>query len=152
MSVNLTCSEHVADCRILQSASHHGCQHGRKSGKQGVEFLQVDPYGYPGIRKTKMMGRHDIVTMQDVKYLNTVTGIYCFCKCRRCKRRYIETSLVDEILASAIQPYGIRHCSRTRTIWHSRTFMYALDSPISHYHHMLLSTRRIWKKCSELSS
>lgn len=30
------------------------------------------------IRKTSMMGRHDIVTMQEVKYLNYVTGICCF--------------------------------------------------------------------------
>ena len=53
-----------------------------------------------------------ILPLQEVKYLNNVTGIYSFCsalgfsKCRRYKRRYIKTSLVDEILASAIQPYG----------------------------------------------
>ena len=92
-----------------------------------------------GIRKAKMIGCHDIVTAGGgVPYLNNVTGIYCFCsalgfsECRRYKRRYIKTSLVDEILASAIQPYGIRHCPRT--IWYLRIFMYALDSQISLYH------------------
>ena len=86
-----------------------------------------------GIRETKMMGRHDIVTMQEVKYLNNVTDICCFCsalgfsKWRRCKRRYIKTSLVDEILASfspTLSSYNLV----------LKTFTYALDQQIPLYH------------------